>query len=661
MGLITQPTIKGKGNDEEIMDKVSDYQLDTPGKVQRQTDVTRDMVQADNYVDNAWPEFNDSTLYDRGSSDQLMFNGNTPAGSGDPSEYWKANTVNPMVRNRCISIMAHLIQSYLYPTIVAQNEQSEIDKEVSVAFSDMVEWALEQADYSKKMMQMLYAFVSEPIVCVFVDYCDAKRKVKRQLDEEKDGKMWEWEEIDDEDFGGFQIDVVPYYEIFFGNPYEPDIQKQPFIIRRKEIAYTEAQIKYGHLDNWKYISPGTVSFLYPKDGTVYETEEGELNGQNVYEDTYYNKWADLELVYVNGVLIHDDIDRPMQRADKKYPFAETGYEMIHNKFIWKKSLVSKLASTQIDLNDLWNAVKDMARYQASPATFSYGFEEMDTSVNIPGMNTHVTNKEAGIVPINNGSDLGDAMSVIQMLQAEQNETSQSPRSGGSADKGQQTKYEIQTLEANQQTVLGLSGEMVSRIVEQIGELMLGLVLQHMPMTTIGEVVGDDTIINMAPIIIPNRDIDGKKMDRKVEFSTEMPVSEEDEMEKSFGILDEEGSKEMSIVRLNPDVMEIMKFFVKVEPNFVDRASKVSKSIALYDRMLANPMTQQNPQIMEAVTKDFLLAQLVPGEEYKYLPNGEEPIERVAKDMIEQKSEQKPKTSTPQTKVNINSPTDDNKI
>jgi len=659
MGLITQPTIKSVNGQDKIQNEKSEYQLKGELELERQKDVLRDYTNAQQYIDKNWVEFNDSTLYDRGSKDQEMFNGNTPMGSGDPNEYWKANTVNPMVRNRCISIMAHLIQAYLYPTIIAQNEQSEVDKDISIAFGDIVEWALEQANYSAKMMQMLYAFISEPIVVVKMDFVEAKRKIKKQLDEEKDGKMWEWEEVEDEDFGGFQLELIPYDEIYFGNPHETDLQKQPFIITRKEIDYQQAEIKYGHLDNWEYVSPGVETFLDSTTDTFYSQQMGELNDQNVYEDTYYNKWADLELVYVNNILIHGDIDRPMQRADKKYPFAETGYEMIHNRFIYKKSLVSKLASTQIDLNDLWNATKDMARLQATPATFSYGFEEMDSSVVIPGMNTNTTSKEAGIVPINNGSNIGGAISVIQMLEEAQNQTSQAPLQSGTADKGQQTKYEIQRLEANAQTILGLSGEMLARLVKQIGELALGLVVQHMPITDIEQITDEDSVINMMPIIVSNRDEGGQKVDRKIEFTEDMPVNEDDELARSFGILDDEDAKEMSIYKMNPAVMEKLKFLVKVEPTFVDRASKISKSISLYDRMMANPMTKQNPDVMERVTKDLLLGQLVPGEEYKYLPSGEQPIDRMAKDMIEKQQEAKPTTT--KTQVNLNSPTENNRI
>lgn len=243
-----------------------------------------------------------------------------------------------------------------------------------------------------------------------------------------------------------------------------------------------------------------------------------------------------------------------------------------------------------------------------------------------------------------------------MLEGAQNEGSQSPRQSGIVESGQQTKYEIQRLEANAQTVLGLSGEMLGHLVRQIGELMLGLVIQHIPMTEVSQITDEDAEVKMIPIIIPDRQVGGKKMARKIEFTDNMPVNDKQEEAMAFEMLDEESFKEMSIIKVNPMIMEKMKFLVKVEPTFTDRASKLAKNINLYDRMLANPLAQQNPQVMEAVTRDLLLGQVVPGEEYKYLPSGEQPIEELARQMIEQEQAKTPKiNSQPKTNINLNTP------
>ena len=87
----------------------------------------------------------------------------------------------------------------------------------------------------------------------------------------------------------FQIDIIPYDEIYFGNVHETDIQKQPFIVTRRILDYTQAEIKYGETPNWEHVSPGIVTFLNVKDDTFYDQEDEELTGTKVYEDVYYNR------------------------------------------------------------------------------------------------------------------------------------------------------------------------------------------------------------------------------------------------------------------------------------------------------------------------------------------------------------------------------------
>jgi hypothetical protein len=614
VSLIVTPTIK----EDKVLDNVSAYQPTDKARA-RLAQLHEMMSLADNIRQDTYSEFNDNTLVGRANKDQEIFNGNTPEGSGDPNESWKANTVNPMARNRAISIMAHLIQAYLYPTVMAQNDQDQEDKEAGMIFSDLVEWALEQGHYSESMMDLLYSFVSEPLVAVRIDYIKATRKIK----EIQDDGSWKWKEIEDDRFGGFQVEPLPYDEIYFTNVNEKKVQKQPLFVR-KLIDYKLAEVKYGKLDNWKHVKPGIVVFYAQQTDTFYEKETDEVNGQRVEEMVYYDPFNDLEIPIVNGILMYDDPDRPLQREDKMTPIAVTGYEQIHNRFVYYKSLISKMAATQIDLNDLWNVVKDMARFQATPATYSFGFEEMDSSVMIPGMNTNTVSKEAGVVPINNGANLANAMQVIQMLQGAQNESSQAPLQSGQNDGVDKTKYEIQRLEMNAQTMLGLSGEMLAHLVKQIGRLTIGLVVQHLPMTEVDGILAGDQMLKMKSIIVPNRKVNGKKMSRKIEFTDQMPTSEEDEMSQSFKILADEEKMGMSIAKLNPEIMGKLKFLIKVEPTFTDRATEIAKRISLYDRLIANPLSNQ-----EAALRDLLLASTVPGQEDKYIKNTKGELESLA--------------------------------
>lgn len=645
--LQIQPTI----SDGKIIDDKFDAYIPDEKENARKCEIAEMLIIADELRTADYTEFNGNTLLDRASTDLELFNGNTPPGSADPDEDWHANTVNPLTRNRCISIMAHLIQAYLYPTFVAQNEDDEEDKEMSMIMNDSVEFALEQAKYSEKMMNMLYAFVSEPIVLVKVDYCKVYREVKRildepYLDEETEKEVnWEFKRELDQELSGYQIDVMPYDEVYFGSIRTP-LQRQPFIITQKIITHAEAKMKYGECDKFEYVPEGAVMYYDQTTDSHYQKSTEDVHGNRVRELIIYVKSADLELVDLNGVLIYDDVDRPMQREDKLYPFAETGFEMIHNRFIYYKSLVSKLAATQIDLNDLWNAVKDMARYKATPSTYSWGFEEMDSSTVPPGMNINSPSKEAGIAAINPNSDLNDAMAAIEMLTNAQNENSQDPRSAGVAQGGDKTKYEVERLEANAQTVLGLSGEMLAKLVRQIGELMVGLVIQHMPVSNMMEETSEAGQMKLMSFVIGNRDVDGKKMSRKVEFTYDMPTGEteeeleKNEMQRSIEMLDLESKKQMSLAQVDPDAFMTRKYKSKCEPQFQDRATKMTKRLQLYDRLLANPLANQG-----AALRNLLLGTYVPGEEDVYMMDENQLIQNEAKKLPSKPTGEKKKVES----------------
>lgn len=627
MPLSVQPTTK----DNKVVDEKAGYAPDEAFR-KRHVDIQQAFIVADQIRDKTRTEFNENTLLERAAIDLELFNGNTPKSSGDPDADWHANTVNPLTRNRCISIMAHLIQAYLYPNYSAQNIDDEEDKEMAMVMNDCVEYALEEGKYSDKLMEVLYAFVSEPIVVVKVGYCNYTQKVKKLLDKKgEDGKDWEFIDIEKK---GYEIEVMPYDEIYFGSDTTRDIQSQPFIITSKITDHNALEMKYGELPNWKFVQKGKVCYYNTSDNTFYQKTIDEMGENKAREIHYYDMLNDLELVEVNGVLIYDDPDRPLQITapdnTKRYPFAETGFEIIHKRFPYYKSLVSKLAATQIDLNDLWNAIKDMARLQATPPTFSYGFEEIDESVMIPGMNTNSPTKEAGVQPIAPNVNMSGAIEVIQILTQAQNESSQAPISSGVAEPGDRTKYEVQRLEANARTILGLSGEMLSRLVNQIGDLMLCLVLQHMTVKEMGEVTGEIGKMKLTSIVIPNRDVDGKKMPRKIEFTYDMPQAEskEDlenvEMQESLKMLDMESVMEMSLMKVNPDKFQAAKYKLKNQPQFTDRQSEITKRINLYDRLLANPLANQ-----EAALRYLLLGSTVPGEEDRYMKEVD-PMEEIVK-------------------------------
>jgi len=59
--------------------------------------------------------------------------------------------------------------------------------------------------------------------------------------------------------------------------YESDVQKQPFLIWRKVIDYSQAKAKYGHLKPFKFVRPGVKTFYAEEEEGFYEMYDDQLS------------------------------------------------------------------------------------------------------------------------------------------------------------------------------------------------------------------------------------------------------------------------------------------------------------------------------------------------------------------------------------------------
>jgi len=453
-----------------------------------------------------------------------------------------------------------------------------------------------------------------PAIILYQDYNDVKRKIKEIISKDK----WTEKEVVDEIWSGFFNQIVPCDELYISNFYENNIQKQDFLIRVKNIPYYTAKAKYADNPNLKYVQAGVKVFLSTADGNYYEADDDELQGRLVQEATYYNRLADLEIRLVNGVMM-DSPDRPMQRKDKKYPFAKSGYELFNSRAFYYMPLVAKLLPEQDTIDTLYNMIIDGTFLKLMPPLAIFGQTKIDSAVMKPGRSI-TFGKDEKIEAINAGSDLNAGLALLQKLEASAAEASQDPLQSGQQMAGDRTKYEVIRLEQNARTILGLTGKMIAGLVRDFGQLMIGSIVQYLPIADIREITGDDIQLKFPSLFISNRNVKGTVRNRKIEFTNEMPQSPEEEMQASFDILKQEDETEMSIIKVNPDAFRRMKYLIKVEPEFNDNTTKFYKKLQIYDRLILNPLANQ-----EATLRDFLLNAYVPGKEDQYITKGQDPM------------------------------------
>lgn len=588
---------------KRIKDAKSNYQ---PSKAvrERTVEVMRDFTLARTIQQRAYSEFNDMSLIERQNKDQKSFNAYVPAKSTDPDEAWKSNAIRPIVRNRIISIAAHVTGALIYPQIFAQNDQDEEDKDAASVMRDLMEWAAEQSNYAKTFVYAVIAALVNPAAIIHTEYAEHYRTVKEVLETGK----WKEAKILDEEFSGFQDTVVPLDELFIGDIYQSDIQKQPFLIWRRAIDYSTACAKY--YDNTifnEYVKPGLQLIFDAESNMFYEQYDRDLEERLVEEVIYWNRKADLRLVFVNGVLL-TDVDQPNPRKDKKYPLIKFGYELFdEGKFFYYRSLANKLSKDEESVNTLYRAIIDGSLLKNMPASIVIGGEDVSSSVTTPGTVTRFEDPNTKYMPINMGIDLNAGIAGLTKVEASISESSQDVLQSGQAVQGAQTAFEISRLEQNARVMLGLFAKMIGFGIKDYGLLKMNDIVQFM---TIGEMSEVANEMKYKSFLIPEKNVGGRKKTRKISFDASLPMytTEEDTMQKSYKLLDEEGGleSEKEIYLVNPTIFRALKFKVVVRPDAITPPSDaLKKALALeeYDRAVQNPLADQ-----EAVYKDLLLGQ-----------------------------------------------------
>lgn len=612
MKLYIEPMLDAKKN---IMDGVSAY---SPSREirERLAAVRYDYAEAQYIRDTAYEEFNDRDLVQQYNADSRAFNSYIPPDDDDSNENWRANVVKPVTRAKAISIAANVTAAVLYPNVIAQNQNSELDRDAAMVMKDLVEFSLDNSKYEKSFVKAVISAMYSPAVFIEDNYAEVTRIAKILTD-----TGYKEEEMMDEVFSGFQNLIVPVYDMFIGNVYEPDLQKQPFLIKRKVIDYSEAKLKYGHLDDFKYVKPGYRAFYEDEQDLFYERYEEGLRNRLVEEVTYYNRLADLELVLVNGILVHGDPNRPMQRVDKKYPFSVFGFEPYNDQFFYYKSLVAKIAPEQSIIDVLYSLSIDSAMLQTMPPGIVIGNEEVDSAVVVPGK---VTPFQEGTQyqALQTGANMNFAQSMLQAMEASIEQNSASNLLGGATPRGANTAFEVATIQENAMKVLGLFGKMVKFMVEDFGDLRIGSILQFMTVAEGLETLGETSQLRFREILVPDRMVDGTKKARKISFKNQTFESEEEMKRKSYELLSKEQSLDMSLAEVNPTLFRQLKYKTKVEADMLfSQSESVRKALNLeaYDRAISNPVIAQDPNAVKEVTRHFLLNNYVPGDEDKYLP------------------------------------------
>lgn len=585
--ILLRASVNKKG---EIQDELSPYNPDQ-ATIDVRSMILKHFILATVNMYTPRVEFNDLSLVVRDQYDQMAFNtyqpNNGQAWEGSPQSAWRSRAIRPVVRNKCMSIAAHATARLIFPKVFAFNNDSEEQRDAANILEDLMEWSGDVSNYSYNALMRVLTAMASPASIGYTEYGEVTRLVKREKN--SDG-TWKMERVRDESYPCFMDEVVPVNQLYIQNMFEPDIQKQGFLIWRKVYSFSEAQIKYGQFENFKYVRPGVQTIFDDANRTFYYVYDPNMRQEDVEEIIYWNKNLDLKVIMINGIMM-TPCDNPNPRQDKLYPFDKFGYEPINNRFFYYKSLSFKLQHDSEIVNTLYQMVIDGTYLSIFKPMVNVGGEIIASDVIVPGAVTTLSSPDADLRAINVGSDLRSGLETLSVVEKSINESSQEPLQSGTADSGTQTAYEISKLEQNANTILGLFLQMIAKHVKDYGKLRLGDILQYLTLPEVAQLT-DNPELTYKTFFVQGNESAGTK-NKKIVFDSNMPeeLDEEGYMEESYKLYEEEDKKDMEIARVSPTLLRNIKYMVVISPDILNpRSDELERAYALedFDRMIAQP-------------------------------------------------------------------------
>lgn len=553
-------------------------------------------------------EFNDLSLLGRTATDQMSWAVYQPNDGdnlpGSDLNGWRSNAVRPIVRNKVFSIAAHIASRMLIPRIVAFDEDSTEQEEAATVMSDLIEWSTfnTNATYTDVSLQAIIAALVQPVSIVWTEYNEVYRTVKR---DKKDDGTWNTEQLLDEDLSGFRDESIPVDQLFIQDFYQPDVQKQGWIIRRRVRPYTLLETMYKDYDNFIYVRPGVQVLFNDANQQFYEAYDLTMRQDECEEVIYINKNLDLRLLVVNGVLLSDP-DCPNPREDKLYPVATFGYEYLrpNGDCFYYKSLAFKTMPDDKIVNTLYPMIIDGTYLAIMPPMVNIGGEIITSDVIAPGAVTTFSDPNSDLKPLAvQNENLKAGMDAL--FKVEQNITDDSfqplmqgdlPEGGGNI-----TADTMRRMEATAKLMLGPFVQMTGNYVKQMTRLRIGDTKQYMTLPQVTAIEGSaNSDLIYKTFVLPQGKTRGKS--KKIKFSSDMPdepMTKGEHLKHSYDVLSEEEGTNVkhSLAKVNPTLFRNLKYMCIVSPGDAPLSEEIEASwnLSVYDRAITAPPGMYDPQ------------------------------------------------------------------
>lgn len=503
---------------------------------------------------------------------------------------WKRSVKTTLTRDKANGFISRLARQMIYPQILAQNKDQEIDNVVSRVLRILLEWWEGLSKSFRIFVDVVHTAVVDGTAHLQVDVINGK-EVRT---------------------------IAKNEEIYIPNFYQFDLQRQSHIIRLQKTSYEEAKMQFGDNANWDYVQPGSCdnwtidNNFFKKDYNhgllqsdqvqlMYVWEHGGYDKDNNPKPKHYN-------VFINGVPM-EDVENKLVYKHNLYPLVKFVFEKTSDvDFYWGNSMPNKIRQNQEFKDAFRTILLNKAVFNLLPPIFNRSGEYVDSSTIAPASMISIEGgigkddffTPAGLINPITASDLN----VEALVDREASEATMAPQSLGlSGDKT--TLGEIQLRDTRSMELMEIFGNMMAFGVEDLAEISLPNILQFVVEKDVKRLVDGAEILSSKQVQVPEQTLSsgssgtvGVNFVPKEQIPPPLKILEnETKLEKDTGTKHE-------LFYIDPDYIQNLKFFIKVVANPVNKNSEAMERILAVENYkgvyMNNPLIDQKEALRTVI-------------------------------------------------------------
>ena len=458
-------------------------------EIMAQKIVMEDYIKGNNIIQKSYNYLNHRSILDCIDEWTKRWNGYIP----DASVYQDTTESQIFLQYTRQAIIAYLVKvamNLAKPRIIAVNKKNNIESKTFAQFlKDANEYSLNAENGDSKFFASALETAIKGTCITYEGYMRQEQEMETPVKFDQTTGTIKTKKETRVIYDDCYQKIVPLEDFLIANPYEPDIQKQPFVLVRQITTYTEAKSEFGHYSNFEFVKAGNYT-LTAEPTTFYRNSLiTDLNQDQVEILKWFNRSKNRHIVLINGIVIYDGV---IPFRDGKYPFAKAIQEPFGNDFFWGMGFPEKIMGEQ----DLKNLFFNMSVDKAIGALLPFGLtSDLDDLIEDDVL---ACNKIRKVGDINKwkfdtlpGLSQGDVQ-MMQLIDRELGSNSSDAAGGGASSSPRGGKLAArQVLMQQQESMqkLGFSTSFLEDYERDRTELRIGHILQFYSIPKLEKITG----------------------------------------------------------------------------------------------------------------------------------------------------------------------------